>query len=246
MARRRLDLTLVERGLAPSREIAQSLIMRGDVLVDDRVVDKPGVPVRDEAAVRLRGELPRFVSRGGDKIDPAFEKFEIQLAGRIAVDVGASTGGFTDAMLQRGASRVYAVDVGHNQLAEKLRRDERVVVFERFNARDFTPGQLTPAPNFCVIDVSFIGVRKLLDPILGVLERPCELLILVKPQFELGPEFVEKGGVVRDESSQLLAVDLVSRAVTERCGVVVGFMPSPIRGAKKGNQEYLLCARFSG
>ncbi len=239
----RLDLLVVERGLAPSRAVAQSLIMRGDVLVDDVPFLKPGVLVLEDRVVSLRGDPPRFVGRGGDKIFPVFELFNIDLDGRIVIDVGASTGGFTDVALQRGAKLVYAVDVGSNQLAYRLRIDPRVRVMEQTHAKELRAEQFSPTPDFAMIDVSFIGVRKILDPVLHLLASPFELLVLVKPQFELGPDFVEKGGVVRDAAHQLEAVNLVRNFLESRGHAIAGSAPAALTGAKKGNQEYFLYAR---
>ncbi|MCC6954447.1 MAG: TlyA family RNA methyltransferase [Deltaproteobacteria bacterium] len=242
--KKRIDLLLVERGLVSSRELAQSIIMRGDVLISDRPVDKPGAQVPLDADIRIRGEIARFVGRGGEKIDPLFESFSIRLENRVAIDIGASTGGFTDAMLQRGAAKVYAVDVGYNQLAEKLRRDSRVVSMEKTHAKELEPAQFVPPPDFCVMDVSFIGVRKILDAVIAVLAPPREMLVLVKPQFELGPECVDKGGVVKDPALRLEAVRLVTEAFAVRGATDVASLPAALPGAKMGNQEYFVYGRF--
>ena len=236
----RIDLLLVERGLVPSREKAQALIMAGAVLVEDRPAEKAGEQFFTDVAVRLRGELPRFVGRGGDKIDPAFTHFQIALQGVTALDVGASTGGFTDCMLQRGAERVYAVDVGYNQLDQKLRQDPRVVVMERTHAKDLTPERFVPLPSFFTMDVSFISVRKVLPFVLPCLLPGAMGLVLVKPQFELEPEYVEKGGVVRDEQHQRLAVELVLEFIAREGHSSAGVFASPLRGEKAGNQEYFV------
>lgn len=239
----RLDLALVERGLAPTRQVAQSLILRGDVLVNDVVHDKAGAAVAPDAEIRIRGELSKFVGRGGDKINPIFDHFAIHLNGRVVLDVGASTGGFTDAMLQRGAALVYAVDVGYNQLAEKLRRDERVRVYEKTHAKDLTSLEFDPRPNFATMDVSFISVRKILSSVVASLGSPWELLVLVKPQFELERAQIEKGGVVRDPENQRQSVVLVSEWFVSAGYQVVGNVPAALSGAKKGNQEYFVYAR---
>ena len=236
--KKRLDVILVERGLAATREKAQALILSGNVLVEDAPADKVGVKYADDVNIRVRGEASRFVGRGGDKIDPAFDFFAIDMNGVVALDVGASTGGFTDCMLQRGAKLVYAVDVGYNQLDNKLRSDDRVVVYEKTHAKDLGQIEFNPRPQFATIDVSFTGVRKVLS---FVAATNCkEILALVKPQFELGPEYVSKGGVVKSEEHQLLAVQLV-REYAEQLGLVAkGVFPCPLRGEKSGNQEYFL------
>lgn len=238
--KRRLDQLLLERGLVPSREIAQSLIMRGDVLVDDRPVTKPGVKLPESVPLRLRGALPKYVGRGGEKLEPALDHFQIVLRDRVALDVGASTGGFTDCMLQRGAAKVYATDVGHNQLALKLRNDPRVVVHEGVHARELCSLAFDPPPTFATLDLSFISVRKVLADVLAVLAPHSELVVLVKPQFELGPEFIEKGGVVRSVSHQREAVRLVEEAAATLGLHARGSVPSALTGAKKGNQEYFV------
>lgn len=236
----RLDQLLVARELAPSREKAQAMILAGLVLVNDEPRDKPGEKVLDSADVRLRGEFSRFVGRGGDKIEPIFDHFRILLDGAVAIDIGASTGGFTDAMLQRGASRVYAVDVGYNQLDHRLRVDPRVVVMERVHAGQLQPGQFDPAPVFCTIDVSFIGVTKILSSVVNVLAEEASLLILVKPQFELEREYVGKGGVVREEASQRAAIARVEQEGIRLGLVSNGHVPAALKGGKKGNQEFFI------
>lgn len=242
----RLDTLLVERGLAFSREKAQALIMAGSVLVEDRPVDKAGARISRSAAIRLRGEPLRFVGRGGDKLEGAIEHFQVILEDRVAIDVGASTGGFTDCMLQRGARLVYAIDVGTNQLDHRLRTDPRVKSYEKTNARELDPSIFDPRPTFGTIDVSFIGVRKILDSVDRVMAGVgSELMILVKPQFELGPEFVEKGGVVRDPAVQARAVRSVEEHAAELGWLSAGSSPSVLRGEKKGNQEHFLLIRRS-
>ena len=244
MAKKRLDQLVVERKLAPSREKAQALIMCGAVLVDDVPAAKAGVQVDDQAELRLRdGALPKYVGRGGEKIEPALKHFGLPVQDAIALDIGASTGGFTDCLLQHGAKLVYAVDVGFNQLDYRLRQDSRVVVIEKTHALDLTPGQFDPPPTIAVIDVSFIGVRKILGAVLGATARPCEILALVKPQFELGPENVSKGGVVRDEKLQLEAVELVAACAKDLGLFCNGSLPAGLRGKKKGNQEYFVSLR---
>jgi 23S rRNA (cytidine1920-2'-O)/16S rRNA (cytidine1409-2'-O)-methyltransferase len=237
----RLDERLVALGLAATRSQAESLIRAGRVLVDDTPVDKPGTRVRIAASVRLRGETPRFVSRGGEKLAGALADFKIDPTGKRCLDVGASTGGFTDCLLAAGASRVVAVDVGYGQLAPSLREDPRVIVLERRNARALQPGDV-PAPIELVsIDVSFISVRLLL-PVLARLAPAADWLVLVKPQFEVGKGRVGKGGVVRDEGLRAQAVRDV-REAAEALGLeVVGEAESRLAGPK-GNREVFLHLR---
>ncbi len=240
--RQRLDLLLVERGLASSRQKAQALIQAGQVLVDDRPVDKPGTTVPAEAAVRLRGEASRFVSRGGEKLLGALTGFGVDPSGLVCADLGASTGGFTDCLLQHGASRVYAIDVGYGQLAWSLRQDPRVVVLERTNARHL---ESLPEPVDLVVgDLSFIGLEKVLPAMLRIAKPGAQAVLLVKPQFQVGPEGVGKGGVVREESTRRQAVDAVSEAARALHCQVLGWMVSPLLGARKGNVEYLLHLAF--
>ena len=214
--------------------------MSGNVLVDDVPVDKVGSKVPVNAAIRIRGSQSKFVGRGGDKIEAAFEHFSIALEAIVAIDVGASTGGFTDCMLQRGAAKVYAVDVGYNQLDTRLRNDPRVVVLEKTHAGQMLPEHFLPRPTFATIDVSFIGLRKVLEPVANVLEENAAIIALVKPQFELGPEHVGKGGVVKEETLHQKAIALVESAAIQIGLETCGSMPSPLRGEKKGNQEYFL------
>lgn len=226
--------------MVSSREIAQSLIIRGDILVNDSPVTKPGQSVSDDAEIRLRGELPKFVSRGGNKLEGALEFFRPNLRGLVAIDLGASTGGFTDCLLQHGVSKVFAVDVGTAQLAEKLRQDSRVVVMEQFHAKDLQPELFNPRPQLAVIDVSFIGLKKVLPFVANVLEEPWSILALVKPQFELEPEAVLKGGVVQDEAEQIRAVDSVLEFGKWQNWRSKGYSKSLLKGAKSGNQEYFV------
>jgi 23S rRNA (cytidine1920-2'-O)/16S rRNA (cytidine1409-2'-O)-methyltransferase len=237
----RLDERLVDLGLAPTRSQAESLIRAGRVLVDDTPIEKPGTRVRIAASVRLRGETPRFVSRGGEKLAGALADFEVDPAGRRCLDVGASTGGFTDCLLAAGASRVVAVDVGYGQLAPSLREAPRVIVLERRNARTLEPGDV-PAPIELVsVDVSFISVRLLL-PVLARLAPAADWLVLVKPQFEVGKGRVGKGGVVRDEGLRAQAVRDV-REAAEALGLeVIAEAESRLAGPK-GNREVFLHLR---
>jgi 23S rRNA (cytidine1920-2'-O)/16S rRNA (cytidine1409-2'-O)-methyltransferase len=242
VSKERLDKILVDKGLVQSRERARALILAGAVLVDDVVVDKAGTKVPVSADFRIRGEDIPFVSRGGLKLQKALEVFPISIENRIIIDVGASTGGFTDCLLQNGASRVYSVDVGYGQLAWSLRSDDRVVNMERTNIRTLTPERLDQVPNMAVIDASFISLEKVLPPTLELLQKPAEIIALIKPQFEVGKGEVGKGGVVRDESLH----DKVKLRITkfsEALGCEVGgIAESPITGPK-GNREFLLFLR---
>jgi 23S rRNA (cytidine1920-2'-O)/16S rRNA (cytidine1409-2'-O)-methyltransferase len=243
----RLDRLLVERGLAPSRERAQRLIMAGDVLVDERPVTKAGSEVARDAVVRLRAAASAYVSRGGEKLAGALDHFGIDVAERVVLDVGASTGGFTDVCLRRGARRVIAVDVGYGQLAWALRQDPRVVVLERTNARGLTPAMLPETPDAVVIDVSFISLTLVLPPVVALVAPQATLVVLVKPQFEVGKGEVGKGGVVRDPAQRAAAVARV-RAAAEGLGLVVRGEAESVLPGPKGNREiFLWCsAEFSG
>ncbi|MCE7988221.1 MAG: TlyA family RNA methyltransferase [Caldilinea sp. CFX5] len=239
--KQRLDLLLVERGLVESREQARRLIMAGEVLVDEVVRDKPGQSFAADVALRVRHPLP-YVSRGGVKLAAALDAFPIDVQGKIAVDVGASTGGFTDCLLQRGAARVYAIDVGYGQLAWKLRSDERVVVMERTNVRHLTelPGQTLA--DLAVIDASFISLNLVLPATLALLQPEADLVALIKPQFEAGKEQVGKGGVVREEAVHRRVLEDVFQ-LAEQLGLAVkGMMPSPLLGPA-GNVEFLIWCR---
>lgn len=238
MARVRIDRLVVDRGLVESREQAARHIMAGEVLVDGKRVDKVGAMVALDAAVELQGRAP-YVSRGGEKLVHALEAFQIKVAGRVCLDVGASTGGFTDCLLQRGATRVYAVDVGTAQLDAKLRKDPRVVVMEQTNARALDPRIFGDQPTLAVIDVSFISLEKVLPAVFGVLAPRGEALALVKPQFEVGREAVGKGGVVRDPALHRASVGRLARFAVLRGWHVLGVTASPLRGPK-GNHEFFL------
>ncbi len=236
--RARLDALVFERGLAESRERARALILAGRVLLDGRRADKPGTAVPDGARVEVLAPLP-FVSRGGVKLQAALDAFGVRPAGRVAVDVGASTGGFTDCLLQAGAARVYAVDVGFGQLDLRLRRDPRVVVLERTNVRHLGRAALSAAPDLATIDVSFISLALVLPVVAELLDPPREVVALVKPQFEVGKGQVGKGGVVRDPEKHravLLRTGEVARAAGLAPRAVI---PSPILGPK-GNREFLI------
>lgn len=221
-----------------SREQAARHIMAGEVLVDGKRVDKAGALIAPAAAVELQGRAP-YVSRGGEKLIHALEAFQTKVAGRVCLDVGASTGGFTDCLLQRGATRVYAVDVGTAQLDAKLRKDPRVVVMEQTNARALDPRIFGDQPTLAVIDVSFISLEKILPAVFGVLAPRGEVLALVKPQFEVGREAVGKGGVVRDSALHRAAVARLARFAVLRGWHVLSVTASPLRGPK-GNREFFL------
>jgi 23S rRNA (cytidine1920-2'-O)/16S rRNA (cytidine1409-2'-O)-methyltransferase len=241
----RLDKFLVERGLAPSRERAQALILAGRVLVNEQKVEKPGASVAADAAVRLLGDDLRYVSRGGLKLEAALAHWQIDLTGRTCADVGASTGGFTDCVLQHGAAAVVAIDTGYGQIAHKLRVDPRVMLLERTNARHLKPEQVTFPVTFLAMDVSFISATLVLPAVVRAM-RPAltEAVVLVKPQFEAGREHVGKGGIVRDPEAHLLAVERVRAAVAELRGAEIEVMDSPVLGAE-GNREFLLHARWA-
>jgi 23S rRNA (cytidine1920-2'-O)/16S rRNA (cytidine1409-2'-O)-methyltransferase len=238
----RIDRLLVERGLVASRERARRLVMAGAVLVADRPVTKPGAEVPDDAEVRLRGADSPFVSRGGEKLAGALDAFRLDVRDRVAVDVGASTGGFTDCLLQRGARRVIAVDVGYGQLAWKLRQDARVVVLERTNARRLVADDLPEAPDLAVVDVSFISLATVLPAVAAVVKPDGTIVALVKPQFEVGRGRVGKGGVVRDPALRAEAVASV-RGVAEGIGLTVGGEAESVLPGPKGNREVFLLLR---
>jgi 23S rRNA (cytidine1920-2'-O)/16S rRNA (cytidine1409-2'-O)-methyltransferase len=231
----------VADGLAPTRSRAEALIRAGRVLVDETPSEKPGARVRAESRVRLRGETPRFVSRGGEKLAGALADLAIDPAGKRCLDVGASTGGFTDCLLAAGAAQVVAVDVGYGQLAPALRADPRVVVLERRNARSLAPADLAGSVALATVDVSFISVRKLL-PVLARVAPGAELLVLVKPQFEVGRGRVGRGGVVRDDALRAQAVRDVREAAAALGYQVLGEAESRLPGPK-GNREVFLHLR---
>jgi 23S rRNA (cytidine1920-2'-O)/16S rRNA (cytidine1409-2'-O)-methyltransferase len=241
--RRRLDLALVALGLAPSREKAQALVMAGDVTVDGVPARKPGQTVAAAARLEVRAQKGH-VGRGALKLPGALDAFGVDPAGRVAIDVGASTGGFTEVLLERGARRVYAVDVGRAQLHERLRADPRVVVLEKTNARRLSPA-LVPEPcSLAVMDVSFISVEKLLPPLLLVLADGADALVLVKPQFEVGRGQVGRGGLVKDPRLQQGAIARVALSSRQSGYAVLGARASQVRGAT-GNREFFLWLRKS-
>jgi 23S rRNA (cytidine1920-2'-O)/16S rRNA (cytidine1409-2'-O)-methyltransferase len=235
----RLDRLLVERGLAASREKAQALIMAGEVLVDGQKAEKPGQPVAVECRLEVLARPP-FVSRGGLKLDAALDHFAILVTGRVCLDIGASTGGFTDCLLQRGARRVHAVDVGSGQLDWKIRNDPRVVVHEKLNARYLRGEDIGEPVGLAVYDVSFISVTLILPAAMPLLQPGGEMVILVKPQFEVGKGQVGRGGIVREPVLQEAACRRVNEAARQ-LGFETSIMESPILGAE-GNREFLLYA----
>lgn len=248
----RIDKLLVERGLVPSRERAQALVLAGRVLVNGQKIEKAGAAVESEAELRLLGEDLRYVSRGGLKLEAALQHWSIDLTGRTCMDVGTSTGGFTDCMLQHGAAEVIAVDTGYGQIAARLRSDPRVKLLEKTNARYLTAEQLrasgaADAVSFIAIDVSFISVTLILPVVLKSAfageAGTRGLIVLIKPQFEVGRELVGKGGIVRDEQAQQNAAEKVRKSVAELGGRNIEVMDSPILGAE-GNREFLLHAEF--
>jgi 23S rRNA (cytidine1920-2'-O)/16S rRNA (cytidine1409-2'-O)-methyltransferase len=239
----RIDRLLVERGLVESRERAHSLIIAGQVLVNEQKQDKAGAMVPEDAEIRiLGGQLP-YVSRGGLKLESALKEFKVSVSGKAALDVGASTGGFTDCLLQHGCEKVYAVDVGYGQMAWKLRQDPRVVVIERTNIRSMDPSLIPVPVDIVVIDASFISLEKIIPSILKFLKTGSEIIALIKPQFEVGREQVGKGGIVRDEIARAAAVEKVVLFFRESGLEVKGVIPSPITG-QDGNVEYLIYALY--
>ncbi len=240
MIKERLDKLLVDQGLAQSRERARALILAGQVIVDDHRVDKAGTRFALDVELRIKGSDIPYVSRGGLKLEKGLDCFAVDPQGHVALDVGASTGGFTDCLLQRGAAKVYAVDVGYGQLAWKLREDSRVINLERCNIRDLRAEQLDQTPSLAVIDASFISLSKVLPSTLALLTDDALIVALIKPQFEVGRGQVGKGGVVRDEKLHLQVVEDVRRLALELNCRIVGVDESPILGPK-GNREFLIC-----
>ncbi len=238
----RLDLLLVARGLTPTREKAQAMILSGRVEVEGRRVEKAGTPVDPSAAVQVLGPAHPYVSRGGVKLAAALDAFSIDPNGLVCLDVGASTGGFTDCLLQRGALRVYAIDVGHGQLDAKLCADPRVVLRERVNARNLSRGQVPEPVALAVMDLSFISVRLVLPAVVPLLAPGAAAIVLVKPQFEAGRREVPRGGVVRSAATQRRVVGEIEQFGSGLGLTCLGVIPSPIKGAR-GNQEFLLVFR---
>lgn len=235
----RLDTLMVERGLAPSLEKAQALIMAGQVVVGDHAVDKSGQQIARDADIRIKGDPLPYVSRGGLKLRKALDEFDIDVAGVVAVDVGSSTGGFTDCLLQAGVIKVFAVDVGYGQLAWKLQQDSRVVSMERTNIRSVTPDQLDDVPALAVIDASFIPLAKVLPATVALLKPGGRIIALIKPQFEVGKGEVGRGGIVRDPATHEKVIEDVRSTALDLGLTVSGVCESPISGAD-GNREFLI------
>jgi 23S rRNA (cytidine1920-2'-O)/16S rRNA (cytidine1409-2'-O)-methyltransferase len=241
MARIRLDKLVLERSLAPTREKAQALILAGQIRVNGQPATKAGALLASDSRIELVGEPPRYVSRGGLKLEGALRDFNVDVRGRVCLDVGASTGGFTDCLLQHGAARVYAVDVGKGQLDWKLRQDERVVIREGINARYLQPEDLGEPVDLVTIDVAFISVEKILPAVLRCARPGAVFLILVKPQFELSQREVGKGGIVRDPALQKKAVEKIRRAAAALGLEGIAARESSLPGAE-GNREFFLRA----
>lgn len=237
--KKRLDVLLLERGLAPSRERAQSLILAGQVLVNDQPATKAGQSVSVESEIRVRGEDHPYVSRGGIKLEAALRAFSIEVGERVGLDIGASTGGFTQVLLMRGAARVFAVDVGHNQMDWKIRSDPKVTVLEKINARSLSWDQIGQKVDVIVVDVSFISLEKVLPSLLAFAHpRETDWITLIKPQFEVGRDKVGKGGIVTSEEDQRQVVERLT-AFGETIGLRrIGLIESPITGTE-GNREFL-------
>ena len=243
--KKRIDVLLFERGLVPSREKARALIMAGSVYVNNQKFDKPGDTVSDDAAIEVRGSALKYVSRGGLKLEKAMQLFPITLEGKTCMDVGASTGGFTDCMLQNGAEKVYSVDVGYGQLAWQLRQDSRVVNLERTNARYLTREQVPEEIDFFSVDVSFISLKIILPAVRPLLKDGGQAVCLIKPQFEAGREKVGKKGVVRDKAVHEEVVETICGFAHQNGYSVLGLTFSPVKGPE-GNIEYLVYLEKSG
>lgn len=235
----RLDVLLVKKGLAPSREKAKTMIMEGNVFVENQREDKAGATFDSECKIEIRGTTLKYVSRGGLKLEKAMAKFDVSLEGAVCMDIGASTGGFTDCMLQNGATKVYAVDVGYGQFAWKLRQDPRVVCMEKTNIRYVTPEDIADALDFASVDVSFISLTKVLGPARALLKEDGEMVCLIKPQFEAGREKVGKKGVVRDPAVHREVIERVFAFAKEIGFYIKNLDFSPIKGPE-GNIEYLM------
>ena len=246
----RLDTLLVARGLANSRERAQAMILAGNVLVNEQKIEKSGATVNEYSTIRLLGEQLKYASRGGLKLERALDYWRVDVSGRVCLDIGASTGGFTDCLLQRGAARVIAVDTGRGQIDSRLRQDHRVRLLEKTNARYLTPDQVGEKVNLVVMDVSFISATLVLPAVIaaaisqaGSDRQSRPIIVLVKPQFEVGRELVGKGGIVRDAAAQAASVEKVRQALLELGCSETEAIESPILGAE-GNREFLLYGRF--
>jgi 23S rRNA (cytidine1920-2'-O)/16S rRNA (cytidine1409-2'-O)-methyltransferase len=240
--KKRLDILLVESGLVKSRERGKSLIMAGRVLVNNKPMNKPGMLVSSDSELRLKGEDIPYVSRGGVKLEKALTAFEIDVKGLNCLDIGSSTGGFTDCLLQRGASCVFAVDVGYGQLAWKLRQDKRVVVYERTNIRNMSAEVLPYPVDLVTIDVSFISLKIVVPSILKFIKKNAIILALIKPQFEIGKGKVGKGGIVKDATAQDEVISNLKLFFTQIGLICIDTIESPILGAK-GNREFLIALK---
>ena len=246
MKKVRADLLVLERGLAESRAKAQAMILAGQVLTTDgKRIDKAGQLLSQDSPLHIKGARLKFVSRGGLKLEGALESFGVDVRDYVCFDVGASTGGFTDCLLQRGATKVYAIDVGYNQLDYRLRNDPRVISMERFNVRHLAPDDLPELVDFICFDVSFISLELVLEPALRVAKAGTELVMLVKPQFEVGRENVGKGGIVRDEVARQAALDKILDVASAQGLQELQTIESPITGTD-GNVEFLLYGRWKG
>lgn len=242
MDKERIDKLLMQRKLVKSRDRARALIMAGQVLVNDQTIEKAGTQVDKSANIRLKvGDIP-YVSRGGVKLAQAIKTFQVNVTGRVAIDVGASTGGFTDCLLQCGTRKVFAVDVGYGQLAWKLRKDIRVINMERTNIKNLTKDQFDEPPDLAVIDASFISLGKVLPATIKLLQPHSDILALIKPQFEVGKGQVGKGGVVRDPEQHSLVIDKVKKTASMLGCQIIADCESPIRGPK-GNREFFIHLR---
>ena len=239
----RIDLLLVKKGLAPTRTRARTLILAGVVFVDGNRVDKAGTIVEGDAGIVVKDSALGYVSRGGIKLEAALNEFKVNVRDNVALDIGVSTGGFTDCLLKHGAKKVYAVDVGYGQLDWKLRQDPRVVVMERINARYLKPRDIGELVDVCTIDVSFISLTKVIPPVSKIIKPGGIIIALIKPQFEVGKGEVGKGGIVRDEKKHKEVVSKVTSFLEELNFKIMGVMSSPILGAD-GNKEFLVAGIF--
>ncbi len=243
-AKKRLDIVLVDKGIYDSRSQAKRAIMAGKIIVNGEIVDKAGTPFKEDVDIRIKGEVLPFVSRGGLKLKKAFEVFEVDPNHKAAIDIGASTGGFTDCLLQNGASKVYAIDVGYGQLAWKLRQDQRVEVIERTNFRYLTTEQLPVKVPLIVTDVSFISLRLIIPLALKFLEDHGDIIALIKPQFEAGPERVGKNGVIKDKNIHIDILNEMVDSFVENKLQVKALNFSPITGASSKNIEFLIHLKY--
>lgn len=243
MAKERIDKLMFERGLVESRTRAQALILAGQVLVREQRVDKPGQLIENDAEIRIKGETLRYAGRGGLKLEAALREFSIDPAGKTCLDIGASTGGFTDCLLQHGAARVWAVDVGHNQLVWRLRKDPRVVVLEGVNARNLNPEQFPVRFDLTTVDVSFISLSKILPALRSCVTDAADCIALIKPQFEVGKGEVGRGGIVTDPAKHRRVLVEMVRSARDAGLSAVALIKSPILGAE-GNREFLMQLRL--